>query len=433
MAKGKKPYGYRKLSGGDITGFDDEASIASSTTLSQTCRSYQCEDDVDEAHDFVDTYVDALEKLEEKRTSVRVKGYEELSSYLRAGVHASESERHCETLIELCLKSLRKGGDYEKEVASVVLGLHFISMPEDVYERLWDLVKPQLEKVALECDSSEAQTSAIECLAMCCFVTCEEPCSTKDIMSLLRRIYKMGDRGTSRAAALRAWSLLFISLSSQLVASEVECVLLDMADLLVGSRNVDVRTAAGEIVALIHSAYGVLNLEDLEKDGDDDCNACVLEGKSNIVMHEEGADHAERIESLVERMQDLATHNHGDALRASKRNKAAQRVVFRSILGKLERRSCKAEKVKLASGYVLEITTHDGQITLSAFRRLLGGGLQVHLQDNPLLHAIFDFLPRSQEGNPGKQMKRNSGAAKGKTKERKNERVKKESSRLANC
>jgi hypothetical protein len=190
MAKGKKPYGYRKLSSGGLTSFDDEASIASSTTVSQACRSYQC-DDVDEEHDFVDSYLDAIEKLQEKRASIRVKGYEELSSYLRSGVQASQSERHCETLIEHCMKSLGKGGNNEKELASMVLGLHFISIPE-VNERLWELVQPQLECAALEFDIPEAQASAVECLAMCCFLACKEPSTTKDIMSLLSKIYRKG-------------------------------------------------------------------------------------------------------------------------------------------------------------------------------------------------------------------------------------------------
>jgi hypothetical protein len=50
-------------------------------------------------------------------------------------------------------------------------------------------------------------------------------------------------------------------------------------------------------------------------------------------------------------------------------------------------------KVKLRHGDLLLVDTLPATITLNYFRRYLGSGFQVHLQFNPLLHAVFDFQP----------------------------------------
>ena len=52
------------------------------------------------------------------------------------------------------------------------------------------------------------------------------------------------------------------------------------------------------------------------------------------------------MEGLVGQMRDLATHNRGDATRTSKRDKAALRTAFRSILASVEGAGAKVEKVR---------------------------------------------------------------------------------------
>ncbi len=37
-----------------------------------------------------------------------------------------------------------------------------------------------------------------------------------------------------------------------------------------------------------------------------------------------------------------------------------------------------------------------GTVQLNALRRFLAEGFQIHLQQNPLLHQIFDFEPRQE-------------------------------------
>ena len=58
-----------------------------------------------------------------------------------------------------------------------------------------------------------------------------------------------GDAGP-RAAALRGWALVFTSLDSMLGGAEVEGLLAEMA-VLVADKSVEVRSAAGEVAALL--------------------------------------------------------------------------------------------------------------------------------------------------------------------------------------
>ena len=58
-----------------------------------------------------------------------------------------------------------------------------------------------------------------------------------------------GDPGP-RAASLRGWALIFTSLDSMLGTAEVGGLLSEMA-VLVADKSVEVRSAAGEVVALL--------------------------------------------------------------------------------------------------------------------------------------------------------------------------------------
>jgi len=53
-------------------------------------------------------------------------------------------------------------------------------------------------------------------------------------------------------------------------------------------------------------------------------------------------------------------------------------------------------KIKLRHGDTLVINTLVGTVQLNALRRFLAEGFQIHLQQNPLLHQIFDFEPREE-------------------------------------
>ena len=56
-------------------------------------------------------------------------------------------------------------------------------------------------------------------------------------------------------------------------------------------------------------------------------------------------------------------------------------------------------KVKLRHGDTLTVNTLSGTVQLNAIRRFLAEGFQTHLQQNPLLHQIFEFEPRGEKAD----------------------------------
>lgn len=55
------------------------------------------------------------------------------------------------------------------------------------------------------------------------------------------------------------------------------------------------------------------------------------------------------------------------------------------------------QKVKLRHGDLLIVDSLHGNVQLNAFRSFLNEGFQMHLQQNPLLHQIFNFRPREEQ------------------------------------
>lgn len=379
--KGKQPYGSRKASAADLTVLDDGASTSSAGTAGFVYR----DDAVAEEDSFIeDIYEHNLDLLLEKRGATRVKALEDLISFLKADVRAEESDKNCMTLTRCCIASLRKGSAKERELAANAMGLHLLSVPE-ASERLFMEMQPELDRAAAE-GTAETCKAAIEALAMGCYVAAEDEIVTRALMERMQELWRKGEPA-ARAAALRGWTLLFTSLSGVMRSAEVEATLHEMVA-YVADKSVDVRSAAGGLVGAVCSTYRFLQIPE---EG-------AMEGQEDG-FEEESVDSAPdmgNLDGLVDRLRDLATHNRQDKLRTSRRDKASLRVTFRSILDVLEEGSVKPEKIKLRHCDVLTVDTLAGKVALDALKRLLGSGLQVHLQFNPLLHCILGFSPATE-------------------------------------
>jgi len=396
MGKGKKPYGAKRT---PVDDFDEYASDTSSSTMSRGGAANGKAHGVapGEADDTVDdTYHDSMEALFEKRATTRTAAYAKLIKYLKADVRAGESEKNCHTLIGRCLDSIRRGSMDERSLAATTLSLHFVSLPE-VPENLFSQVRVPLEVASLE-GHDAARAVVIDALSMCCFVGVEDEEEARAMMARLQALWSKG--GTAvRTAALRGWALLFTQARFGFSSSQVEGLLEGMAVFMTSDKSVEVRAASGEVVALLCSAYN-LSLRawaDGTGDDDDDDDGSFVDSEFGdadaVSMASEVPD---SLDGLVHRMRDLATHNRADALRTSKRDKAALKATFRSILASVEDGHVKAEKITLKFGNTLCVDTLAGKVALAAFKRLLAGGLQHHLLVNPLLHAVFAFSPSSE-------------------------------------
>lgn len=77
---------------------------------------------------------------------------------------------------------------------------------------------------------------------------------------------------------------------------------------------------------------------------------------------------------------------------------------------------------------MLTVDTLAGKVALDSLKRLLGSGLQAHLQSNPLLHCIFGYSPSTEAPARLSYLEKrhyrspSSVLSKGKTAERKHDR-----------
>ncbi len=180
------------------------------------------------------------------------------------------------------------------------------------------------------------------------------------------------------------------------------------------------RAAAGEALSLVYSRGGSSARGLLQS---------LAEGEEEEEGEEEDAAGDEEMEdgaaaapdpALLSRMRQLAVaHPSSDALRRSKRDRAAQRSAFRGILASVERGGAvAATKVKLQHGGALVVDTVEGSARLAAFRRVLAGGFQVRAAR---VHAVLPGWARShacvgwsacpspcQDQQPGKSTARSS-------------------------
>ncbi|WIA18984.1 hypothetical protein OEZ85_003651 [Tetradesmus obliquus] len=105
------------------------------------------------------------------------------------------------------------------------------------------------------------------------------------------------------------------------------------------------------------------------------------------------------LDMVIDRVRDLA-NNRGDRQRRSRRERQSMRSSFRELRSVMEDGRVREQKIKLRHGDTLIINTLEGNAMMNFLKRFIAGGFQVHLQENPFLHNLFDFSPL--EGRPDK-------------------------------
>lgn len=400
---------------------DDESSTTSTSTgCMQGTQEY--------GEPEADLFETCLEELYEKRASTREKALQNLIGLLREGVQEEQCARSASTLVGRCSNCMRKGGAAESALAATLLGLHILTLGEQ-NDSLFAEISPDLEKVAVAGKSVACKAAAIESLAVCCFVAAEDFMVTLQVMNKLRGLWR-ADSPKVKAAALRSWSLLFISLPNLPGSDAVEDVLSALSVQL-HDADVEVRGAAGEAVALLYHACGfpdMLGAVD-EEDAEDEDPA----GADVMSVHS-ASTAVSGLDDVMDRMKDLAS-NKGDlgGMRRSRRDRAALRGTFRELCSILEDGETPAIKVKLQHGDSLVLNTLPGCVTMNFLKRFLAGGFQAHMQANAVLHAVFDFAPLQERPERLSALEKrayrspNSGASKARAQDRKLQRAHKPS------
>lgn len=218
---------------------------------------------------------------------------------------------------------------------------------------------------------------------MLAFVALDDPDVLIASMSPFREAIANHSAAGVTASAVRGWALLLSVLPQSLVTPQWVEEHLDMLARCLASDSVDVRTAAGQAVALLYHSAGLVDVD--EDEDEDEGDACSTSGSSL----------APGMDDIVTRMQALAT-NRGDAMRRSRRDRAHLTGTFRRLCRSVVDGDVPTVKIKLRYGDVLVVDTLAGHVQLAALKQHLADGFQVHLLRNSLLHEIFEFEPTAE-------------------------------------
>lgn len=357
---------------------DDTLSTSSTGGLSDLSLVQEIEE-VESEDSLLDGYLDSMY---EKRGSTRESGLKGLINALTSNVQLDFAENNYETLLDLFVKSMKRGFP-EVSLAANALGLLAVTVGAGVIARkvLEDSIS-QFSRVSKLGSDANNHVMVLQALAIITFVGGNDFEETEKSMELLWNQVL----GTSKPepavteAAISAWTFLLTTLPSKRISAQFSEKYLRVLSSLLDMDSRAVRISAGEAIAFI---FETINSRD--QNGDDHLNSnCLDEENSNSLVY--------KLQMRVcEQMKALSIEAGGKG--SSKKDLINQRSSFRDFLASIEDGEEPETTLKLQNGYILNISTWTRTIQMNFIRSFLGGGFQKHMQANSLLHEVFDFTP----------------------------------------
>lgn len=376
---------------------DDESVSSVSTGISETPIGHETEN-IDSVEHDLEMFLDALY---EKRGSTREKA---LSGFICAfeshGVLGFVEDKPI-TLLHQFLNSIKKGSSKEASLASRAIGLLalIIGCGTTSHEILEESV-PQLYQVLTSSADSLKKSSVLDCLAIITFVGSQDGEEKEKAMKIIWELIhpKSGSNVTLSkptpavlASAISAWSLILSTLNPRSVNSYSWQESISFLSALLDKDDRIVRIAAGEAVALI---FEIARLDRLSTE----------ENSNNEDSNDDGAQHGRGRLSYIETLKGkIITQARNLSMEAGGKGSAKndlnnQRNTFQDVLTLIETGTSPEHTVKVLKNCdPLIVSTWTQRMQLNFLRRFLGCGFLKHMQDNELLHDIFEFTPRKRE------------------------------------
>ncbi|KAL4583366.1 hypothetical protein LXL04_007937 [Taraxacum kok-saghyz] len=334
----------------------------------------------------------SLDALYEKRGSTREKALADIIEAFNSSLPHEFVEKKFATLLHQCLNSVKRGSAKEIILASHAIGLLALTAGsgEKAQEILEESVSPISEALRSRSEASKI-ASLLEGLAVIAFVGGKEPEETEKCMQILWQVVhpKLGPNVVASkpspgiiTAVVSAWSFLLTTMDGWSLDPKSWQESVSYLSTLLEKDDRSVRIAAGEALALI---YEMGNLEKFcggSKGGNDGIS-------SRDVTHIQGLR-----AKVVIQVRDLAAEAGGKGTSA-KKDLNNQRNTFRDILEFLEDGYAPETSVKIG-GESLTTSTWSQLIQLNFLKRFLGGGFVKHMQENELLHDVFNFTPKNK-------------------------------------
>ncbi|KAI7856031.1 interferon-related developmental regulator-domain-containing protein [Circinella umbellata] len=336
----------------------------------------------------------AIDDLQVNRTSVREESLVSIINELSRHYAAEPLQRRNEELLTLLRRSLSKPGSAkESALAAQAITINFISHGElglSDQDELYQQILPALKNAAKNANDILVKCNCLHTLALITLI------AGSDIDTQFARDFvfdlietdgqdfnteELSSQHTDQlmCMGLRAYGILFIAtfyegvVDPNVLWEEVEKVM-PMHELLLESGDKDVRTAAGENVAVIFEILRIIIKSEDDEEQDDD------EVYKNDYQYD-------NMDELIHTLRELSVES---SRRQSKSSRAEQKSIFRDIIKSVEDGVPPIEELKI-SGRIISFRGWSKILLLNAFRYIMGQGLHLHLRANDLFRQIFRY------------------------------------------
>jgi len=320
-------------------------------------------------------FAEVLEKLAEKRTSTRETGLKELTAGLRSYAFADAALANRETIFSSLISLLRRGGEKEGVLCAEALGLMLLLIgPEE--DEIFTQVRGPLEYVVTRGQHEEVRVEAARALAMGSFICNTEEEVTLANLSFFQDLFSgesEGERASDelKAAGVDSWALIATVAPNGYHTHELRAQLLEELLALLDASSAELKVAAGEGLALLREYWrGV-----------------------TVASHDVSAEEEDLLESIVDRLQDMAREG---SKRMSRKDKKAQRASFREVYAAVAEGQPPEEVINFRTRS-FRLTSWEKMKQLEAFRDCLQGGFLAAFAKNSVIHDVFEIDSASFE------------------------------------
>jgi hypothetical protein len=336
-------------------------------------------------------YIEELhtEKRSARREATLRKLFRALSQYATGGAASLAVANKQDAIRTACFFGLRVGSPSEQyaacrvlEVASVVLGADQDEFYESIDKPLRRIVMTTVSR------ATPVRIAALRALALSNMINTSDQEHAEALMDLCEQVAASEYRGETvptnlRAAALDCWALLGTTIPDIYLAGKDDVTMgrgLAILGLLKDSLDtscLELRSAAGECMALIHEARLELGIADA--DGDNGSERRFRRGSWD------GSEWEVLMDEVKQRIADLSNES---GYHLSKKAKKEQRQTFREFMNTIVDDESPEEVVSFRGG-TISLNTWREIIQLNFIRHCLQSGFQIQLLTNETLQEIF--------------------------------------------
>ncbi|GMH96567.1 hypothetical protein TrST_g9350 [Triparma strigata] len=251
-------------------------------------------------------------------------------------------------------------------------------------DAFFELVEPALKRIVMATgNQAQVRAAGLRAWSLAAFICSTDFPSTIVLLDLCEAASAERYRGEEtpvllRAAALDSWSLLATTIEDSDIASEEGRgpTILPLLQKALDSDSAELRSSAGECVAMIHEARLNLGVQD------EDATATTRRYRRGSW---DGTEFEVLIDEVKQRMAELAAES---GHHMSKKAKKSQRSTFREYMSTLVDDESPMVTVAFRGG-TLELKTWKEIIQLGAVRSCCQGGFMLQMSHNQYLHEIF--------------------------------------------